>query len=175
MMKVPRQRKRRRHKKGVCHDTLKMSCLILYVGVEPRWMLLWVCILLTLTYIGPLGCPLLYLIDHPIGTPVVFVIEFVSKCPTILNCVLCHLTGTGSEEPTEKRYTIIISSQGNKIIQQNVWFFPNYSVTSVQSNTTLCFSTWIYKYETVNYIYHQKAVRQNVCIGKQKNQENTTL
>lgn len=33
----------------------------------------------------------------------------------------------------------------------------------------------LYQYETVNYIYRQKAVEKNVCIGKQKNQENTIL
>lgn len=28
MMKVPRQRKRRRHKKGVCHDTMKKNVML---------------------------------------------------------------------------------------------------------------------------------------------------
>lgn len=39
-MKVQRKRKRRRHKKGVSDDTMKMSCLILYVDVEPKLLLL---------------------------------------------------------------------------------------------------------------------------------------
>lgn len=78
-----REREDDTRKVSVMIQWKKMSCLILYVGVEPQWMLPWVCILLTLTYIRPLGRPLLYLIDHPIGTSVVFVIEFVSKYPTV--------------------------------------------------------------------------------------------
>lgn len=38
-MKVPSKRKRRRHKKGVSDNAMKIQCLVSYVDVVPQWLL----------------------------------------------------------------------------------------------------------------------------------------